>query len=386
MKAIVYILILSCFCYAETQLDTFGIVKFYPAKAATREWNSAHWNNGISRTFSYASDPYDPTGWTEDHSGGTDGFRIDGNGIMQMSGTGPRFHINSLIDNKVPAQKYRDIEFTAYYRRHGTDGASWGGMVVGLRSGPLGHGSPGGDNCDATTYYARFRNDGKWDFEKELKHPGSDYWSGSGFHKQDPLWNEAPLPLNRWIGMKFLVYNIMNNTQVKLELYIDSVSNGDPQDGVCWEKVGEVIDSGAWPSGDVSGCNYPDNMVITEGGGTALMRTDNDTADYKMVSIREIDVSGITGIKQFHISNTRAKRFRVLNQGTSLYLKFFNPLRKTVPYAITDIRGHRLISGNFSSGSCNALIRLHCRGVCLLRIGTSSDIMVEKVMIIQDGI
>ncbi|MCX7725235.1 MAG: hypothetical protein N2053_00150, partial [Chitinispirillaceae bacterium] len=159
------------------ELDTFGIVELYPTKTGTRYWTSAHWNNGIERAVKYSSDPYDPYDWTEDHSSETDGFRIDGKGTMTMSGEGPRFHINSLRNSKGVTQFFRDVEFTAYYQRKGRNGKSYGGMVVGVRSGPLGHGSSGGNNCDATTYYARFRNDGKWDFEKELKHPNSTYWS-----------------------------------------------------------------------------------------------------------------------------------------------------------------------------------------------------------------
>jgi hypothetical protein len=161
-------------------------------------------------------------------------------------------------------------------------------MVVGLRSGPLGHASAGGNDCDATTYYARFRNDGTWDFEKELKHPGSTYWSGSGYNKQDPLWNGLSLPPNRWIGMKYVVYNSDNNTHVTLELYIDSVSHGNPANGGRWEMVGTVTDAGTWPSGDVAECGYEQNSIILNGHGTVLMRTDGDTAVYKMVSVREI--------------------------------------------------------------------------------------------------
>lgn len=272
----------------SAEADIFGITQFFPTKPGTRTWTSAHWNNGAARTVKYSDDPADPTGWTEDHSSSTDGFRIDGQGIMTMSGGGPRFHINSMDSSKVPAQFFRDVEFTAYYQRKGTAGANWGGMVVGVRSGPLGHASSGGNDCDATTYYARFRNDGKWDFEKELKHSGSTYWSGSGYNKQDPLWRGAPLPVSRWIGMKYIVYNDPGAARVKLDLYIDSTSNGNPASGGAWEKVGTVTDSGSWPSGDVSGCNYAQNVVIIDGHGTVLMRTDGDTAVYKYVSVREI--------------------------------------------------------------------------------------------------
>lgn len=270
--------------------DTFGVAMFLPSKPGTTAWTSAHWNNGVQRNVKYAADPYDPTGWTEDHSGSTDGFLIDGRGTMRMSGGSPRFHVNSLRSGARGAQFFRDVEFTGYYRRAGMAGAAYGGMVVGVRSGPLGHASSGGDDCDATTYYARFRHDGKWDFEKELKHPESDWWAAGGLHTQTPLWGGAKLPEHRWIGVKYLVWNLPDGRGVHLESWIDSVSGGDPAKAV-WRKVGEVADTGTWPgaSSAISGCTYSDPLtVILEGHGTMLLRTDGDTAQYAMVSLREI--------------------------------------------------------------------------------------------------
>lgn len=271
-------------------VDTFGIPMFLPTREGTVSWNSAHWANGVQRRIKYASDPGDPTGWTEDHSGSTDGFLIDGAGVMQMSGGSPRFHVNSLREGSKGSQFFLNTEFTGYYRRKGMAGAAYGGLVVGVRSGPLGHASSGGDDCDATTYYARFRHDGKWDFEKELKHPESDWWSGSGYHRQDPLWKGAKLPENRWIGIKYLAWNRPDGRSVHLESWIDSVSGGEPSKAV-WNKVGEVVDSGQWPgaASAIQGCSYTDSaMVILRGHGTLLMRTDGDTAQYRMVSVREV--------------------------------------------------------------------------------------------------
>jgi hypothetical protein len=228
---------------------------------------------------------------------------IDGQGLMRMTGNSPRFHVNSLGGEKGLSQNFINVEFTAYYRRLGSDGPAYGGMVVGLRSGVLGHASTGGNDCDATTYYARFRHDGKWDFEKELKHPTSDYWSGTGFHKQDPLWGGKSLPENCWIGMKFIARNIepiadsaiTESPSVRLELYIDSTSEGEGNTEITgghWKKVGEVVDEGNWPAapGLIEGCLYSDpKTIISKGNGTVLWRTDGDEAEYKWVSIREID-------------------------------------------------------------------------------------------------
>jgi len=273
--------------------DQFGIAKFYPTKEGSIEWNSTHWNNGISRNIKYSKDKYDPTNYTEDHSGSTTGIEVDGKGIMKMAGGSPRFHINSLDATKVKKQYYLNIEFTAYYRRTGNTGADYGGMVVGVRSGPLAHSTNGGNDCDATTYYARFRHDGNWDFEKELKHPASSYFTSNGLNKSESLWNGNKMPENKWIGMKYIVYNMENNTKVKLELYIDTLSNGNPINGGIWTKVGEIIDAGNWPSQTslITGCAYTNpNKIITEGNGTCLLRTDGDAAEYKMVSLREITI------------------------------------------------------------------------------------------------
>ncbi len=349
------------------EVDTFGIVKFHPTRPGTAVWSSVHWANGIERTVRYSDDPHDPTGWTEDHSAGTDGFRIDGAGSMVMSGSGPRFHVNSLDSAKVQAQFFRDVEFTAYYMRLGTLGKPYAGMVAGVRSGPLGHGSEGGDDCEATTYYARFRNDGKWDFEKELKHPGSTYWSGSGYARQDPLWNGAALPVNRWIGMKFIVYNENEDSRVRLELYVDSVSNGKPENGGTWEMVGSVVDSGSWPSGDVTGCGYGQSEVISRGNGTILMRTDGDTAVYKMVSVREIEPVTVRSGPRHREPAGMSAFSRVYGSYSDGYVKI-GRIDRGGSYAIFTLSGKVACGGILRPGKKAIRVRTPGRGIFIVRI------------------
>ena len=288
-------------------VDVFGSKEFYATKAGTVEWTSAHWGNGNARGVSWDGDPDDPTGWTDNRSAGDANpfFNIDGQGVMQMMSSGPRFHINANDNNSTQKQFFKNVEWTGYYRRGeaSVGGPDWGGMVVGVRSGNLGHASSGGNNCDASTYYARFRHDGKWDFEKEWKHPDSYYQSMGVIGQQTPLWGGEKLPANRWIGMKYIVYN-STETSVHLELYIDSISGGEPSLAK-WEKVGEANDAGLdWPgaaygASTISGCEGYNGLVdaksaILEGHGAVLMRTDgtqNDVvqAEYKYVTIREID-------------------------------------------------------------------------------------------------
>ena len=101
------------------------------------------------------------------------------------------------------------------------------------------------------------------------------------------------MPENKWIGMKYIVYNLENNTKVKLELYIDTLSNGNLVNGGVWTKVGEIIDVGNWPSQTslITGCAYTNpNTIITEGNDTCILRTDGDATEYKTVSLRKITI------------------------------------------------------------------------------------------------
>ncbi len=280
-----------CTVAGHAQTDVFGLKQFYPSRAGYTEWNSLHWGNGIARSFN-DFDPHDPTDWTEDHSSTATPHQVDGNGTLKMSGS-PRFHINPLRNGIVNEQVFTNVEFTAYYQKRGSNGKNWGGMIVGMRGSSFGHGSDGGDDCDAQSYQARFRNDGKWDFEKEWKHPGTTYFSGSGYGKQDPLWGGEELPKNKWIGMKYILTNVNNNTGVRLQVYVDSTSNGNNATGGEWVLVGDVTDDGTnWEGADISGCSYSDPFTPILTGGNVYWRTDGDTAEYKMVSIREIDPDG----------------------------------------------------------------------------------------------
>ncbi|MGL1937279.1 MAG: hypothetical protein OCD01_19790, partial [Fibrobacterales bacterium] len=67
-------------------------------------------------------------------------------------------------------------------------------------------------------------------------------------------------------------------------------SDGNPADGGTWQLVGDITDDGTnWEGADISGCSYSDPFAPILSGGNVYWRTDNDTAEYKMVSIREID-------------------------------------------------------------------------------------------------
>jgi hypothetical protein len=147
--------------------------------------------------------------------------------------------------------------------------------------------------CEAIGYALRFRDDGNWDFEKELKHPGSGVYSTRA-GSDAPLFGGKTIPLGRWIGMKFLAYNLEDGTRVRLEAYLDTISDVEaaaPAGGGTWSLVGAMTDDGSdFPSGDISGCDeLSPKMAILSGHGTVLIRTDNEACEWKMISVREIE-------------------------------------------------------------------------------------------------
>lgn len=323
-------------------VDVFGIKQLLPSKAPLLEWNSLHWAKGGKRSID-TYDPMDTTGWSRKR-GETSLMEIDGEGMLRMGGVQPRLYIMGTASKPL---FFRDVEVTGYFRRVGTDGAFNGGFIVGVRSGPEGHGN---DNCTANTYYLGFRYPGTWVFYKELFHPeGANGASGR-------IWPGAQiLPVGKWIGLKYLAYNLSGQKTVKLEAYIDTISNGVPVQGGAWSKVAEIIDSGSW-SVPVGNCGYPDNTIITQGGGAVLIRnTDAAEANYKMLSIREINPVGTVFIKSDFTTNTeniKANWRKVSNQVELLGVDGKSKI------SVIDLQG-RLHGANTCSAQSSCFINLN---------------------------
>jgi hypothetical protein len=279
---------------ALAQVDSFGIRQRHPTLPGSLEWNSQHWASGGARALS-GRDAVDPTGFSARRGNGT--VTIDGAGQLRLGGTQPRLYINSYPDGSDDAseatQRYRNIEVSVYFRRLSTAGAPYGGLVIGVRSGPLGHGSAGGDDCDATTYYAQLRNDGRWGFVKELRHPDA-----FGRHSSGSIWpGNGGLPVGAWVGLRYAALT-RDDGSVVLELWLDRVGTG--VDGGSWELLGTTIDDGSWAA-SATGCAYAANRIIDPGSGVVLLRNTSESeagelSEYRWLSVREIDA----GARQFH--------------------------------------------------------------------------------------
>ncbi|MGH7804810.1 MAG: hypothetical protein ACREQJ_10720 [Candidatus Binatia bacterium] len=264
------------------QRDAFGITKKYATAAGGKTWTSAHWGNGKARSIT-GRDPDDPTGASENRSDQARLY-VDGAGKLQFLGDGaaaePRFHLNA------PGYHFKNAVITFYYWKTKDADVDWGGLVVGARSGPEGH-SQSSQYCTANTYYARFRNDGAADFEKELKHPAS------AVRNRTNIWNGATdLPAGKWIGMKYVVYDVTVNGKpaAKLEVYRDLTQGAR---GGTWEKIAETVDAGGWaPPQQAPACtNKPSDFVPTAAGAIVLRNTGSIKDSYKWLTVREISPS-----------------------------------------------------------------------------------------------
>jgi PKD repeat protein len=193
-------------------------------------------------------------------------WRVDARSGTQEHGI--RMHVDS------PTGTWKNTEMTGYF--YAVEGNDQFTMIA--RHGPSYHDNGG---CQAQGYYGMTAVDGNVFFKKKLYHFNDGYTKRLA--QVDALSNLD----DKWIGMKFVVYDLPNG-DVKLELWIDE---GDMTNN--WRKVTELVDRGnlAVEGGDDCGKNATDKI---EDGTRVSYRADNMMFDFKKLSVREIQQSSTT--------------------------------------------------------------------------------------------
>jgi hypothetical protein len=137
--------------------------------------------------------------------------------------------------------------------------------------------------CEGTSLKGILRINGVAAWQKEIWHTGGYTNTRAVISATNPI-------LDRWIGWKVVIYNINNDTAVKMESYLDENANNN------WRKVNELVDNGGWYADYPDSvfysvdCDRPKDYVVTNSGPIVTFRSDNILWQFKELSVREITV------------------------------------------------------------------------------------------------
>ena len=252
---------------SERVVDIFGINEIYPTRPGGREW------------FLNSDDP---------RSDGIFFITSDKNITRQSDGS---WLINSSevrmnVDTPPGTQEWKNVEITGYAKILSViDSNKETDLAWFARSGRHSNESP----CQGTGLIGGIHTDGTVEWKKEILFR-EGYTDGRARAKVvvDPI-------IGRWIGWKVVMYNINNNSAVKMESYIDNKNTN------YWVQVTNLTDNGGWSakSSDEkfysANCDRPKDYIITNGGPLITFRSDNIVWDFRDLSVREIQPNMHTG-------------------------------------------------------------------------------------------
>jgi hypothetical protein len=259
--------------------DKFGIKQIYPTKPNGREWFIDMDNPRSDGLFFITSDR-NITKQEKENS-------------WRVNDTSIRINVDTLSGQ----QQWKNVEITAYVKvvsaindskidntedNSNDDDTSNYELDFRAKSGEHDSESP----CEGTSMIGLLHADGSIGWKKEIWHTG-----GYSEEKSKIKVTSEPV-LDRWVGWKVIIYNINNETAVKMESYLDNLNTN------YWVKASEIIDDGGWyaKSSDEefysANCGRPKDYIITEGGPLVTFRSDNLVWEFKNLSVREILVPG----------------------------------------------------------------------------------------------
>jgi hypothetical protein len=265
------IVVLSFYLYSTH--TTFKPKEIYPTKQGGREWY-LDINNPLEDGI------FDP---------GTKITKLqDGSWLVGEDGNG-NYQVRMNVITPPGQDEWKNVEITGYVKVIGTasvTGASPEGAASPDTATAIDWYARGGRHsdsvpCEGTSLKGILRINGLAAWQKEIWHTG-------GYTDTRAVVNATNPILDRWIGWKVVIYNIHNDTAVKMESYLDVNANNN------WRKVNEVVDNGGWHANSPDAvfysvdCNRSKDYVVTNSGPIVTFRSDNILWQFKELSVREI--------------------------------------------------------------------------------------------------
>lgn len=194
------------------------------------------------------------------------------------------------------SKDWRNVEMTGYFRVNTYATAATlpaqirmyvRGALSTSASTPTMGSPPKPPSCGATQYHAQiFLPTASAQFQKYLQYPSA--YTTSNTSKA----NAFTFSKGKWLGVKFIVYNVASNANAYMVLYLDESTTDISRPANNWKKIIEYTDTGSWNAGVGSACGGTNTDIITWGGPTAVFSADNITDfDIALCSIREIDTT-----------------------------------------------------------------------------------------------
>ncbi|HEY9399261.1 MAG TPA: hypothetical protein VIP29_05125 [Nitrososphaeraceae archaeon] len=242
--------------------DIFGILEIYPTKPGGREW---------------FIDMNNPTGDPAFKTGSNITRQLDGS--WQISGrldNGKYGEVRMEVLRLPGSEEWKNVEMTGYAKIVPTTNPN-DSLVWSVRGGRHNNTIP----CEGTALKGGININGTVSWIKEIWHTG-------GYTSDRAEAQVTNSIIGRWIGWKVVVYNMNNDTAVKMESYLDDKANNH------WLKVTELIDNGGWYANSPdpvfygANCGKAKDYIITIGGPLAIFRSDNMTWNFRDLSVREI--------------------------------------------------------------------------------------------------
>jgi hypothetical protein len=265
--------------------DLFGIDEIYLTKEGGREWY-------VNMENPFSDDLFSST-FERNITRQTDGsWRVSGPAVRLNVGTPSNAEVWKSVEitgygkviDSLSSAAVNDSRADNSDNGEGEEKDFVSDLEWRARGGRHNHEHP----CEGTAYAGAIDIDGNVRWKKEIWHTG-------GYTDSRAVEKVTDSIIGRWIGWKVVMYNINNNnsTAVKLESYLDDKNNNE------WRKVTDLVDNGGWYANSSdkefysADCGRPKDYIITNGGPIVTFRSDNTIWDFKNLSIREIDPTGL---------------------------------------------------------------------------------------------